>query len=1224
MTMDDRPSKPGTRRALVPQRQGRAVESAYGKQIPSQGGRPFAGANPGPVRSASRRSIRFGGRAAVSAAVFCFAVIGLFYARLLVAPLSLSFLVPTLQGQINSQLQGYSFHARDAILRLSSGWRLEFRLADVRLADENNQEIAKAPFAEIGISEASLLKASLTASRISLLGPKLLIFNTPGKGLTLTAPPATTTEASAPADAPAEDSWEPTGEAPYADLAAKERMRAVAGSSQGDRQQPLAERLNPAPVLARLFSALKLRGGASSALHQIGVKDALVYFAGEKGVSTWRIADFHIDLEEEGSESALRGELMLKHDDTAWHASFRAVNRPGSRRYSLTASLQDIVPRTIWESIPALDAMKLVDLPISGAARFDIGHDGALLGGEGDIKFGSGRIFAPTDPHAAEVDGGMLKVSYDQASKALSIKPFELHWDDSLLTLSGTVAHSTDAATGQPVLLAEIDGRGTALGAQEFGVAPIPLDTLKISASYQAATDTVTLKEATLAAAGAAVAVNGQASDVLSGGPIKLNGVASPMPISLVKVLWPSLISSGTRGWIGSRIPIGRITGGSLSLNSTVSALLALYKDGDLPDQALSVRAGLSGLQIYHIKSLPPILAKDASLRFTGRHFLFDLPGEARIDLPSGRSLAFTGGQFAIEDLRPEHPDAEVRFKGNGDVASVLELLDQPALGYVKSTGFKPGLVNGQVSAGFKIGIPLVREPKLEQMSLAGKVRVSELKSAPLPGGLSVNGGAVNFDISQSAISANGDVKVNNIPVAVAWQRIYDAPPDRQPALRLASILNEKARDELGLNMNHIVKGDLPIALAVSLQGDGPPKFFMEANLTNSDVFLTAIGWRKPPGQKASLTFDLVQRPDNFLVLDNFALTGDGLNVNGHLLLNDKRRIAAFSFPEFSTNALTQLTINGELTPQNVLKVVAKGPSYDGRQFFRTLLSGGKMENQPAPLKDEPGLDLNVEIETVFGYYDTTLKSVVVDAKRRGGKLTYLEAAGRLNGEAPVAVHVEQKPGHPRMLTSDAFDAGSVFRLTGVWGTARGGTLNLRVNLDGGGGAEKTGVIDVRRFEVVGDEVVGRVVSQAERERARVKPDARNGGQQALSGERTQFDRMVVPFATGPTEFQIHDAALNGPEFGVTGKGRIDFNREVLAFSGTYVPFYGVNNLLGGVPLLGDLLTGPGGKEGIFAMTFAIQGRTSNPEVIVNPASMFAPGLFRQIFEFDSRPQALQ
>ncbi len=568
--------------------------------------------------------------------------------------------------------------------------------------------------------------------------------------------------------------------------------------------------------------------------------------------------------------------------------------------------------------------------------------------------------------------------------------------------------------------------------------------------------------------------------------------------------------------------------------------------------------------------------------------------------------------------------DAEARFKGTGDVTSVLELLDQPALGYVKSTGFKPGLVNGQVSAGFKIGFPVSKEPKLEQMTLAGKVRVSELKSGALPGGLAVNGGAINFDITQSAISANGDIKVNNVPVVLAWQRIYDAPPERQPTLRLASVLNERARDELGLNMNHIVKGDLPIALAVSLQGDGPPKLFVEANLTNTDIFLTAIGWRKPPAQKASLTFDLIQRPDNYVMLDNFALTGDRLNINGHVLLNDKHRIAGFNFPVFSTNALTQLAINGELTPQNVLKVQAKGPSFDGRQFFRSLLQGGKIsDSQPTPLKDEPGLDLNVEIETVFGYYDATVKSVVVDAKRRNGKLTYLEAAGRLDGEAPLIVHVEQKPGRPRMLTSDATDAGSALRLTGAWGSARGGTMNLRVNLDGGGGVEKSGVIDVHRLEIVNDEVVGRVVSQVERERARVKPDARNAGQQAFK-ERTVFDRLVVPFAITSSELQIHDAVVQGPEFGVTGHGRVDFTHEAVAFSGTYVPFYGVNNLLGGVPIIGDFLTGPGGKEGIFAMTFAIQGRTSNPEVIVNPASMFAPGLFRQIFEFDSHRQAVQ
>ena len=270
-------------------------------------------------------------------------------------------------------------------------------------------------------------------------------------------------------------------------------------------------------------------------------------------------------------------------------------------------------------------------------------------------------------------------------------------------------------------------------------------------------------------------------------------------------------------------------------------------------------------------------------------------------------------------------------------------------------------------------------------------------------------------------------------------------------------------------------------------------------------------------------------------------------------------------------------------------------------------------------MKDEPGLDLNVEIETLFGYYDTAVKSVVLDAKRRGGKLTYLEAAGRLNGEAPIAVHIDQKPGRPRMLVSDATDAGSAFRLTGFYSAVRAGTMNLRVNLDGAGGAEKTGVLEVRGFKVVGDQVVGRVVSEAERERARYKPDSRISGQPPSSGEPLVFDRMLVPFSAGANTFNLHDASINGPLLGATMRGNVDFSHETISLSGTYVPLYGVNGLLQGVPLLGTLLTGRDG-EGVFGITFAVQGRTTNPNVMVNPVSALAPGFLRQIFEFENQP----
>jgi hypothetical protein len=1189
----------------------------------SEGGKAIAGAIPDPVKVASRHSVRFGGWACAIFFVLALVAAGALYARLLAGPISFAFIVPSLQRQLNSQVNGYSFHVGDAILRLSKGWGLEFRLADVRLSGADNQEIATAPFAAIGISESSLLKLSPAADEIKLLGPKVLIFNMPGKGLALSTSP----DAASQTYAPAQQGWK-TGEVPYgadaaAGLAAEEEPREIAGvrrlAQQGLSAEPAMFPFNPAPLLARLFSALENRGGASSALQRVGVQDAVFYFANEKGVSTWRVADFHIDLEEERRESALKGELTLQHDEMAWRASFHAVNQLQSKRYSVTASIADIVPHAIWRSFPALEPLKFVDMPVSGEARFDISYEGKLLGGDGEIKFGSGQFFAPFDEkHPATIDSGILKVSYDNEHEALLINPFELRWDESLLTIKGAIVHHAGPRMGQ-VWSVELDGKGTQVSAPQFGAPLVALDALKLSANYNTETDTAVLKEFLLRGAGGGLSVTGQASAVSSGGAISMTGIVSPMPMSFLKTVWPSFVAANARDWVGSSVPTGRVSGGSFSINLSAQELAALDKDGDVPDSAVSLRLAFSGLQIYHIKGLPPIMTRETVVRVIGRRLVYDIQGDARIDVPSGRAISFSDGQLVIEDLRPHFPNAEVRFRGGGEVGAVLELLDQPPLGYVKAVGFKPNLVNGQTSASFKIGFPLLKDVKFKQMGLSGKSRVSDLRSNGLPGGLTVNGGAINFDVSETAVSANGDLKVNNVPVTLVWQRIFDAPPERQPTLRVAAILNEKARDELGVNINHIVKGDLPVALAVGMQRDGPPKVFLEANLTNADLFLTAIGWRKPPGQKASVTMDLTQRSDNFLVLDNFAMTGDGLNINGRLLFNDKRRIAAFNFPEFSTNALTKMAITGELTPQNVLKVQAKGPSYDGRQFFRSLLTAGKIaDNQPAPLKDEPGLDLNVEIETVFGFYDTSVKSVVLDAKRRAGKLSYLEAAGRLNGEAPIAVHIEQKPGRPRMLASDATDAGSAFRLAGFYAAVRGGTMNLRVNLDGTGGADKTGVLDVRAFRVVGDQVVGRVVSEAERERARYKPDSR-APQQLNSGEPLVFDRMVVPFSVGANQFILQDAAINGPVLGATMRGNVDFSHDTIALSGTYVPLYGVNGLLQGVPLLGTLLTGRD-NEGVFGITFAVQGRTSSPEVRVNPVSALAPGFLRQIFEFENQP----
>jgi hypothetical protein len=82
----------------------------------------------------------------------------------------------------------------------------------------------------------------------------------------------------------------------------------------------------------------------------------------------------------------------------------------------------------------------------------------------------------------------------------------------------------------------------------------------------------------------------------------------------------------------------------------------------------------------------------------------------------------------------------------------------------------------------------------------------------------------------------------------------------------------------------------------------------------------------------------------------------------------------------------------------------------------------------------------------------------------------------------------------------------------------------------------------------------------------------------------------------------------------MTADGYLDRPRNQIALKGSLVPIFGVNSILGAIPVLGNLLVSKKG-EGVFGMTYSAQGNADEPKISVNPLSMLTPGIFRRIFE---------
>jgi len=128
-----------------------------------------------------------------------------------------------------------------------------------------------------------------------------------------------------------------------------------------------------------------------------------------------------------------------------------------------------------------------------------------------------------------------------------------------------------------------------------------------------------------------------------------------------------------------------------------------------------------------------------------------------------------------------------------------------------------------------------------------------------------------------------------------------------------------------------------------------------------------------------------------------------------------------------------------------------------------------------------------------------------------------------------------------------------------------------------------------------------------------------NGLRGSLDDEGILFNGLEAEFTFDNGVLTVANGETGGSGLGLTLEGTLDTNESFIDMDGTIVPIRGINRLLNQVPVLGELL---GGKdEGLFAFTYKVNGPLDDPEASVNPISVLAPGVLREIFRFDATPE---
>lgn len=173
---------------------------------------------------------------------------------------------------------------------------------------------------------------------------------------------------------------------------------------------------------------------------------------------------------------------------------------------------------------------------------------------------------------------------------------------------------------------------------------------------------------------------------------------------------------------------------------------------------------------------------------------------------------------------------------------------------------------------------------------------------------------------------------------------------------------------------------------------------------------------------------------------------------------------------------------------------------------------------------------------------------------------------------------------------------------------AGGGVVDFQASLDGRGTAEPTGMLRAQDIVVRRDSVAGHVLQKAEEYETTPSSEQRSARPAQVTLESIQ-----VPFSIRHGQLVIHDAVLNGRLVNAALRGKVDLGSQTIDASGTFLPMSRLTWVA-----MPTLLTGPYG-EGLFGVSFAIQGPLAKPEVIVHPAWLIPPGFLRKIFEVQPR-----
>ncbi len=670
-----------------------------------------------------------------------------------------------------------------------------------------------------------------------------------------------------------------------------------------------------------------------------------------------------------------------------------------------------------------------------------------------------------------------------------------------------------------------------------------------------------------------------------------------------VKRLWPYLFSPEVRELFTEYVIDGQVHSADMHFRFPVGTIGKPELTGPVPDGAINIELVGSNLEIQPFEGIPRFEV-EGEARVTVRDNQFTMAFErANIFDPAG-NITISNAAFINQDTSAPSQIFEISGDIAGTVPTIMRMANAEPLNLLEEFQFGfdldalAGDLGGTVAATVISTIATDDTGRMVSTDYALNGAVTNLHSVKPIEGFSFSDTQLSFTASQAGFRVVGQGKLGDIQVDLQATRSGSDQAD----FRAAATFGVADARSLGLDLSEFVDGQVRVVTRPMPDGS----FQVLADLADAGLRLKDIGVSKPRGD-AGRVAGVVRLDADEVSITELDLAFGTVRLMGEVRAGLDGALEAADFSTFQISPGDNARVS--MRPiEGGFALDVRGEQLDVKPVLKRFfnLEGDSSAGASRDLGNQT-FNVTVNLARALGHYATVIYNLNLDLSVRGDELRRANLTAQLGGDRTMSATTNALPSG-RVITYAANDVGAVLRFIGIYPRLVGGEGSLVMRYDPPSQTD-TGEFILRQFAIADEAKLSQIVGEHRESRELV------GRSNSLA-----FDYGRAQFLRTPDRIEVLEAALYGDLVGGTMRGNILTRAGQYDLAGTYVPLFGLNNIFQQLPILGPIFGGREG-EGLIGVTFAVRGPLSQPDILVNPVSILAPGVFRTLFEYRSQAQ---